>query len=115
IADELPRPAMGAGSDGIRDVEPVERHAGAGVGGTGAVWTGAGIVGETASAGSWLSVRPVSWSSLAASAVQPVWCEAPRPLPLSPLKYSKNSMWSRQSGSVELDSPPKTGRRPCAS
>jgi hypothetical protein len=32
--------------------------------------------------------------------VQPVWWEAPSPAPLSPWKYSKNVMLSRQRGSV---------------
>ena len=31
---------------------------------------------------------PRLWISLATSPVQPVWCEAPRPAPLSPWKYS---------------------------
>ena len=37
--------------------------------------------------------------SSAISPVQPVWCMAPRPAPLSPWKYSKNSRLSRQFGS----------------
>ena len=36
----------------------------------------------------------------ATSPVQPVWCEAPRPAPVSPWKYSWNWSRSRQSGSV---------------
>ena len=47
----------------------------------------------------------------ATSAVQPVWCIAPSPAPLSPLKYSKNRRLSFQTGSSwRRAMPPKTGR-----
>ncbi len=48
--------------------------------------------------------------------VQPVWCIAPRPAPLSPWKYSLNTMLSFQAGSVwRRSTMPNAGRRPSAS
>ena len=45
--------------------------------------------------------------------VQPVWCDAPRPAPSSPWKYSWKSSASRHAGSVRKRScPPNTGRVP---
>src|SRR5581483_8633368 len=54
-------------------------------------------------------------SSRATSPVHPVWCAAPSPCPLSPWKYSKNGMLSRNSGRSKRLSAPNTGRRPDAS
>src|ERR1022692_1463934 len=49
----------------------------------------------------------------AISPVQPVWCEAPSPAPLSPSKYSLKTTLSRQAGSpCSRPGPPKQGRRP---
>ena len=49
----------------------------------------------------------------ATRAVQPVWCSAPRPMPVSPWKYSWNGMLSLHRGSVASRSyQPCTGRRP---
>ena len=48
--------------------------------------------------------------------VQPVWCEAPIPAPVSPWKYSWNSNRSRHSGSSRnFAMRPATGRWPSAS
>ena len=45
--------------------------------------------------------------------VQPVWCEAPSPAPLSPWKYSLKRTLSFQAGSVwNRSTQPKHGRRP---
>ena len=41
-------------------------------------------------------------SSSAMSSVQPVWCEAPSPAPVSPWKYSLNSRWSPKAGSARV-------------
>ena len=50
------------------------------------------------------------------SAVQPVWCDAPRPRPVSPWKYSWKSSRSFQWGSdAKRGSSPKQGRRPDSS
>ena len=38
-----------------------------------------------------VSLRARGWISLAISPVQPVWCDAPTPRPVSPWKYSWNS------------------------
>ena len=49
----------------------------------------------------------------ATSPVQPVWCAAPRPAPLSPWKYSLKIRLFFQAGSFCIRStPPKHGRRP---
>ena len=48
--------------------------------------------------------------------VQPVWCDAPIPAPVSPWKYSWNQSRSCQSGSVwNFSYAPNTGRRPFSS
>ena len=53
---------------------------------------------------------------LITSAVHPVWCEAPRPAPVSPWKYSWKGMRSCQAGSCwNSFTSPNTGRRPSAS
>ena len=62
------------------------------------------------------SCSPLCCSSLATSAVQPVWWLAPTPAPVSPWKYSWNGIRSRQCGSsLKTARPPNTGRRPSAS
>src|SRR5262249_9229891 len=58
---------------------------------------------------------PLCWSSLATSAVQPVWWLAPIPAPLSPWKYSWTRIKTLECGSSwNVPSPPNTGRRPSA-
>src|SRR5262245_48960353 len=53
------------------------------------------------------------WINFATSAVQPVWCVAPRPAPVSPWKYSWNVIQSRKFGSVaKRSTPPSAGRAP---
>ena len=44
-------------------------------------------------------LRPRSMIRLATSPVQPVWCDAPSPAPVSPWKYSWNGIRSRHAGS----------------
>src|SRR5262249_35648204 len=59
------------------------------------------------------SRQPTSWIIRATAPVQPVWCDAPSPAPLSPWKYSWKNTRSRHSGSsVYRGTQPCTGRRP---
>src|SRR5262249_11759930 len=65
--------------------------------------------------GVWQAAAPSSrgWSSFATSPVQPVWCEAPTPRPVSPWKYSWKSTRSRKWGSrASLGWCASTGRSP---
>ena len=55
--------------------------------------------GPSAEALSFRSSGPPRASRCATRPVQPVWCEAPIPAPVSPWKYSWNSSRSRHSGS----------------
>ena len=92
---------------------PADAGAGAGDdGGLAGQTCGRGSRGATRArqASAWAGVLPLmmkphtvasvrGWSSSATSPVQPVWCAAPTPRPLSPWKYSWNSTWSRKCGS----------------
>ena len=60
-----------------------------------------------------ISAPPLRLIMSATIPVHPVWCEAPRPAPSSPWKYSWKRMLSFQAGSVCIFSTrPKQGRRP---
>src|SRR3954453_8422176 len=61
----------------------------------------------------WASVLANTWARRATTPVQPVWCEAPIPAPLSPWKYSWNRMLSPHGGSSwNRLVAPNTGRSP---
>src|SRR5207249_3574578 len=57
------------------------------------------------------SFRVARWMMRSATRpVQPVWCEAPSPAPVSPWKYSLNSSdWCQAGSDWNFSAPPKAG------